>query len=63
MRQKCNTRHEKWAYLKTAELNVLMTPRCNVGFQSYKVDVRNELCNVWFLSFGKIEDVMRMPQI
>lgn len=43
-RQKCNTSHGKWAYPKTTKLNVPTTPRCDVGCQGYKVDVRNELC-------------------
>jgi len=48
---KCNTRHRKQAYPKTTELNVPRNPRCNVGCQSYKVDVRNELYSiqVWVL--------------
>lgn len=62
-RQKCNTRHGKWAYPKTAELKVATTPRRDVGYQSCKVDVRNELCNVWLMSFDNIEVVTRMSQI
>jgi len=62
-RQKCNTRHGRWAYPKTTKLNVLMNPTYYVGRQSYKVDVRNELCSVWLMSFDKIEDVTCMPQI
>lgn len=31
---------------RKAELNVLKTPRCSVGCQSSKIDVRNELCNI-----------------
>jgi len=44
--QKWNTRNEKWDYQKIDEMNVPTTPRCNVGCQSWKVNVRNELCNV-----------------
>jgi hypothetical protein len=62
-RQKCNTRHGKRAYPKTAELNVPTAPRCDVGCQSYKVDVRNELCSIRLMSFDNIEVVTRMPQI
>jgi len=62
-RQKCNTRHGKRAYPKTVELNVLTAPRCNVGCQRCKVNVMNELYNVRFMSFDKIEDAMCMPQI
>ena len=45
-RQKCNTRHGKWAYPITNESNVPKSPRCDVGCQSYKVDVRNERCGM-----------------
>ena len=62
-RHKCNTRHEKRTYPKTTELNVPTTPRCNVGCQSYKVDVSNELYSVWLRIFDKIEFAIRMPQI
>ena len=62
-RQKCNTRHGKQAYPKSLELNVPTTPRCDVVCQSCKVYVRNELCNVRFMSFVKIEVVTHMAQI
>jgi len=61
--QKCNRRHEKQAHPKTDVLNVPMTPRCNMGCQSYKVTMRNKLCSVRFMCFDKIEDVTHMPQI
>lgn len=44
--QKCNTRHERRAYYKTAELSEPTTPRCDVGWQRCKVDVRYELYSV-----------------
>ena len=59
-RQKCSTRHGKRAYPKIAELNVLTALRCDVGCQSYKVDVRNEVCNVRLMIFDNIEVVMCM---
>jgi len=62
-RQKCNTRHGKWPYPKTTELNVPTTPRCDVGCQIYKVDVRNELYSVQLMSFDKIEVVTHMRHI
>ena len=62
-RQKHNARHEKKNYLETTKLEVLKTPRCNVGCQSYKIDVRNELCSVCFISFDKIEVKTCMPRI
>ena len=58
-----NARHEKRACPETTELNVPMNPRCNVGCQSYKVDVRNEFYNVQFMSFDQIEVVTRNSQI
>jgi len=61
--QKRSTRHEKRAYHETTELNVLTSLRCNVGCQSYKVNVRNEICIIWLMSFYKIEVVTYMPQI
>jgi len=62
-RQKCNTRYRKWAYPKTTELNVTTTPICDVGCQSYKVDVRNEHCSIGLMSFDQIEVVTCMLQI
>ena len=62
-RHKCSTRHGKRAYPKTTELNVLTIPRCDVGCQSYKIDMRNELCNVRLMSFDNIEVVTCMPRI
>lgn len=61
--QKCNTRHGRQAYPKTIKRNVLTNPRCDVGCQSFKVDVRNEIYNVEFMSFDKIEEVTCTPQI
>lgn len=61
--QKHNTIHEKWAYPETTELNVSTTPRCNVECQRCKVDVRNELYSIQFMSFDKIKVVTHMPQI
>ena len=61
--QKCNPRHGKQTYPNTAEMNVPTTPRCNMGCQSRKVNVRNELCSVCFMTFDKVEDVMHMPQM
>ena len=61
--QKCNTRHGKQDYPKTIELNVPRNPRCDVGCESYKVDFRNELCSVQFMSFNKLEYVTCMHQI
>lgn len=57
--------HKSWkANLpKTAELNVLTTPKCDVGCPSCKNNVRNELCNVWLMIFYNIEVATRMPQI
>jgi len=48
---------------KIVELNVPTAPRCDVGRQSCKVDVRNELSNVWLMGFDNIKAVMRMPRI
>ena len=62
-RQKCSTRHGKQAYPKTTELNAPTAPRCDVGCQRCKADVRNELCNVQMMSFDNIEVVTRMPRI
>jgi len=62
-RQKCSTRNGNWAYPKTVELNVSTTPRCDVGCQSCKDDVRNELCSIRLMSFDNIEVVMRLPRI
>lgn len=59
--QKWNARYEKRAYPKTNELNVPTNPRCNVGCQSCKIDVRNELCIIQLMSFDKIEVATRMP--
>lgn len=60
---KCSTRHGKRAYPKTVDLNVSTAPRCDMGCQRCKVDVMNELCNVWLMSFDNIEVVTCMPQI
>ena len=62
-REKCSTRHGKRAYQKITELNVLTSPRCDVGCQSYKVDARNELCSIRLMSFDNIEVLTHMPQI
>lgn len=62
-RQKCSIRHGKRAYPKTAELNVQTAPRYDVGCQSCKVEVRNEICNIRLMSFYNIKVVMCMPQI
>ena len=59
--QKCSIRHGKQAYAKTTELNVPTAPRCDVGCQSCKVDVRNELCSIRLMSFGNIDVVTHMP--
>lgn len=66
MCQKHSVRHEKWAYPKRVELNVLTTPICNDvmwDVKVRKVDVMNELCSVQLMSFDKIEVVTHMPQI
>ena len=44
-------------------MDVPKTPKCDVGCQCDKIDVRNELCNIWQMSFDKIEVMMHMPQI
>lgn len=51
------------SYLETTKLNVPTNPRCNVGFQSCKVNVRKELCRIRFMSFDEAEFVMHMPLI
>ena len=45
-RQKCNINQGNQAYPKATDMNVPTAPRCDVGCQSCKVDVRNELYNV-----------------
>jgi len=62
-RLKRSKRHENQTYPENFELNVLKTPRCNVGCQSSKVDVRNGLCIVEWMSFYKIKVMTCMPQI
>ena len=62
-RQKCNTSHGKWAYPKTVDLSVPTSPRCDVGCQRCKVDVRNELCGIKLMSFDNIEVVTCIAQI
>jgi len=62
-RLKCSTGHGKQAYPKTTELNVPTASRCDVGYQRYEVDVRNDLCNVRLMSFDNIEVMTIMPQI
>lgn len=59
--QNHNERHEKWASPKTIELSVSTNSRCNVGCQSCKFDVRNELCSIRLMSCNRIEVVMCMP--
>ena len=52
-----------YTYLEIVELNMPIYPRCNVGYQSCKVDARNELCSIWLMIFDKIEVGTCMPQI
>jgi len=61
--QKRNERHVKHTYLETTNLKVPKAPGCNVRCQSCKIDVRNELYNIWFIIFDKIEVMTCMPQI
>jgi len=61
--QKCNIRHGKRDFPKTTEMSVLTAPRCDVEYQSCKVDVRNELCNIRLMSFDNINVVTSIPQI
>jgi len=61
--QKRSARHEKHTYPKTTKLKVSKTPGFNVGCQSCKIYVGNDLCNVCFMSFDNIEVMTRMPQI
>lgn len=62
-RQKCSGSHEKKTYPKITKLKVPKAPGCDVGCQSCKINVRNEIFNVWFISFDKIKVMMRMPKI
>jgi len=50
-------------YPETTKMKVSKTPGCNLGCQSYKVDLRNELYSIQFMSFDKIEVMTHMPQI
>ena len=61
--QKCNIGHGKKAYPKNVELSMPTAPRCDVGCQSCKVDVRNDLCIIQLMRFHNIEVVTRMSRI
>ena len=61
--QKRSARHEKQTYPEKTKLKVPKTLGCNVGSQSCKVDVRNDLCGIQFMNFDKIKVMTHMPQI